>query len=171
MSIYIFGAHSRARTLKEYLNVIYPDLRIRAFLVDNDEENPESVDRIPVVKIGMGEVTQGYDFGPKDRVYIGTRGVSHPPITKLLSSVGFEDIIPVSAKLGRNLDTLLDTLFQAELRALFPCFFLETLGTVVQQFQHFSAHGFPHLLAQSLMRAQHVIRYLYYKLGQLFVEQ
>ena len=63
MNTYIFGAHSRARTLKEYLSVIYPDLCIRAFLVDNDEENPESVDRIPVVKIGMGEVTQGYDFG------------------------------------------------------------------------------------------------------------
>ena len=103
MNTYIFGAHSRARTLKEYLSIIYPDLCIRAFLVDNDEENSDSVDGIPVVKIVREEEAPGYDFGPKDRVYIGTRGVSHPAITKLLTSVGFEDIVPVTVELDMKL--------------------------------------------------------------------
>lgn len=100
---YIFGAHSRARTLKEYLMTIYPDLSIRAFLVDNDEENPESIDGIPVIRISEGAKPEGYDFGPEDRVYIGTRGVSHPSITKLLASVGFEDIVPVTVELDMKL--------------------------------------------------------------------
>ncbi len=103
MTTYIFGAHSRARTLKEYLTTIYPELFIRAFLVDNDEENPESVDGIPVVRVGEGQIPEGYDFKPEDRVYIGTRGASHPTITKLLTSLGFEDIVPVSVELDMKL--------------------------------------------------------------------
>ena len=99
---YIFGAHSRARTLNEYLHVIYPDLCIRAFLVDNDEENPDNIDGIPVIRIGREEAP-GCDFCPKDRVYIGTRGVSHSAITKLLISVGFEDIVPVTVELDMKL--------------------------------------------------------------------
>lgn len=100
---YIFGAHSRARTLKEYLTTISPELSVRAFLVDNDEENPESIDGIPVIRISEGAIPEGYDFGPEDRVYIGTRGVSHPSITKLLTSIGFEDIVPVTVELDMKL--------------------------------------------------------------------
>ena len=100
---YIFGAHSRARTLKEYLSVIYPELCIRAFLVDNDEENPDIVDGIPVVRINDGERPEGYDFGPEDRVYIGTKGVAHPAVTEHLRQVGFEDIVPVTVELDMKL--------------------------------------------------------------------
>ncbi len=102
-TIYIFGAHSRARTLKEYLSVIYPDLSVRAFLIDNDEENPESIDGIPVIRIDEGKIPEGYDFRPEDRIYIGTRGASHPTITKLLASCGFEDIVPVTVELDMKL--------------------------------------------------------------------
>ena len=100
---YIFGAHSRARTLKEYLSVIYPELSIRAFLVDNDEENPDIVDGIPVVRIDGKERPEGYDFGPQDRVYIGTKGVAHPAVTEHLRQVGFEDIVPVTVELDMKL--------------------------------------------------------------------
>ncbi len=103
MNTYIFGAHSRARTLKEYLSVIYPELIIRAFLVDNDEENPDSVDGLPVIRIGGSKGQDACDFGPKDRVYIGTRGVSHHRITKHLTAIGFKDIIPVTVELDIKL--------------------------------------------------------------------
>lgn len=99
--IYIFGAHSRAQTLKEYLTKIYPDVNIRAFLVDNDEENPDNVDGIPVVRLD-GDAT-GCDFRSEDRVYIGTRGVSHAAITKKLSECGFADIVPVTVDLDMKL--------------------------------------------------------------------
>lgn len=44
MDIYIFGAHSRARTLKKYLEKLYFDVSVQVFLVDNDELNPELAD-------------------------------------------------------------------------------------------------------------------------------
>lgn len=103
MNNYIFGAHSRARTLKEYLTKIYPDVNIRAFLVDNDEENPDIVDGIPVIRLGRKGEMPGCDFGPEDRVYIGTKGVAHPAVTEHLSQVGFEDIVPVTVELDMKL--------------------------------------------------------------------
>ena len=42
--IYIAGAHSRARTLKAYLNYLYPEIEVKAFLVDDLSENPEKAD-------------------------------------------------------------------------------------------------------------------------------
>ena len=38
-NIYIVGAHSRARTLGVYLTRIEPDIRIKAYLYDDDEPN------------------------------------------------------------------------------------------------------------------------------------
>ena len=33
--VYIAGAHSRGRTLRAYLEYLYPDLEVEAFLVDD----------------------------------------------------------------------------------------------------------------------------------------
>ncbi len=50
--VYIAGAHSRGRTLRAYLEYLYPDLEVEAFLVDDMSENADTVDGLPVRLIG-----------------------------------------------------------------------------------------------------------------------
>lgn len=94
MRIYIFGAHSRARTLAVYLSYIHRDLEIIAYLYDNGEENPDKADGIPVKYLGPGTLLH-----TEYPVYIGTRGSYHKRITGCLREYGFKDIYPVTAEL------------------------------------------------------------------------
>lgn len=94
--IYIAGAHSRARTLRCYLEFLNPDIKVIAFLVDDMYENHVSEDGIPVRLITN-------DLNIKCRVYIGTRGVNHDKIAKELQKVGFTDIVPLTVELDRKL--------------------------------------------------------------------
>ncbi len=41
--IYIVGAHSRAQTLGTYLVKLYPDIKIAAYLYDNEEQNRKDI--------------------------------------------------------------------------------------------------------------------------------
>ncbi len=95
-SIYIAGAHSRARTLKAYLDYLYPNITVKAFLVDDLTENPEEADGIPVCLI-----EEGLDISCA--VYLGTRRVNHPKLTDELSAAGFTKIIPVTVELDMEL--------------------------------------------------------------------
>ncbi|MBQ3558766.1 MAG: DUF4422 domain-containing protein [Agathobacter sp.] len=92
--IYIFGAHSRGKTVAHYLTYLYPEIFVEAYLVDNDEINEKSVDGIPVICVN--EDTKLYKKYP---VYIGTRGVFHSAIIKHLEQIGMEDIRPVTVEL------------------------------------------------------------------------
>lgn len=94
--VYIVGAHSRGRTLKAYLEYLYPDIKVAAFLVDDMSENPETADGIPVKRIGEG-LHREYP------VYLGTRGVYHAGLTDRLKSAGMGKIIPVTVELDRRL--------------------------------------------------------------------
>lgn len=94
--IYIVGAHSRGRTLKAYLEYLYPDVRTEAFLVDDMSENPESADGIPVELIRKGLHT---DYP----VYLATRGIYHQKLAESLRRVGMQEIIPVTVELDRKL--------------------------------------------------------------------
>lgn len=68
-NIYIVGAHSRARTLGVYLTRIEPDIRIKAYLYDDDEPNTDNIEGIPVIRISEDAMLEtGYP------VYLGTRG-------------------------------------------------------------------------------------------------
>lgn len=95
-SVYIAGAHSRARTLNAYLKYLYPDIMVKAFLVDDLSENPKEADGVPVCFIGKG-------LDVNCPVYLGTRGVNHPKLTEELSAVGFTQIIPVTVELDVKL--------------------------------------------------------------------
>ncbi len=97
-NIYIFGAHSRAQTLGTYLQYLYPDTVIRAYLYDNEEPNPERIGEIPVLQLG-GNMRLHTDCP----VYIGTRGIYHSRITEHLKSLGFEKIRPVTVELDLQL--------------------------------------------------------------------
>ena len=95
--IYIAGAHSRAQTLKAYLEYLNPGTEVAAYLVDDLSENKPMIDAVPVHLI----TSVGLDTGCQ--VYIGTRGVYHPKITKELNAVGFTRIVPVTVELDRSL--------------------------------------------------------------------
>lgn len=90
--VYIAGAHSRARTLKAYLEYLYPETKVVSYLVDDMNDNAEITDGIPVELIREGLCVE-YP------VYIGTRSANHDKITMELLTVGFSEIIPVTVEL------------------------------------------------------------------------
>lgn len=94
--VYIAGAHSRAQTLRVYLEYLYSDIKVVAYLVDDMSENQEMIDGIPVYLI-----EEGLNIG--NPVYIGTRGVYHDKMDRELKKVGFSQIIPVTVELDRQL--------------------------------------------------------------------
>lgn len=97
-NIYIVGAHSRARTLGIYLIKLYPDIRIAAYLYDNEEPNPEEIDGIPVIH--LDETAKLRTDWP---VYMGTRGVYHNKLEGELRRMGMREIIPVTPEIDRKL--------------------------------------------------------------------
>lgn len=108
-TIYIFGAHSRARTLGTYLTKLYPDIKIAAYLYDNEESNSKEIDGIPVLY--LDETTKLRADWP---VYLGTRGIHHPDLTQKLLSMGMKKIVPVTPDLDRELRNRFLELYFAE---------------------------------------------------------
>jgi len=96
--VYIVGAHSRARTLGIYLKKIYTDLEIAAYLVNNDEDNPEIIDGVPVIRFD-----DNTDLDADTPVYIGTRGIYHPDLIEILKKCKMKKIIPVTPQLDMEL--------------------------------------------------------------------
>lgn len=99
--IYIFGAHSRARTLKEYIENVYPDTKVQAFLVDNDEPNPAEADGIPVIHLIEREEQDALDRSFP--VYLGMKSVNHAGPASHLKKLGFEKIIPMTVEMDTEL--------------------------------------------------------------------
>lgn len=92
--IYIVGAHSRARTLAFYLRYLYPDVSIKAYLFDNEEENAEEIDGIPVLRFNKNTcLHKNYP------VYIGTRGIYHSSLCEKLKVIGMRQVYPLTVEL------------------------------------------------------------------------
>lgn len=108
--IYIVGAHSRARTLGVYLTKIYPDIRIKAYLYDNDEINADDIEGVPVIYFDESTLLE-----TEFPVYLGTRGVYHSVLMKKLKQMGMKDIIPVTPQLDMELRNRFLTLYYAEM--------------------------------------------------------
>ena len=109
-NIYIVGAHSRARTLGVYLTKTEPGIRITAYLYDNDESNPDSIEGTPVIRFDeTTSLVTGYP------VYLGTRGVYHADLTKKLKRIGMKEIIPVTPQLDMELRNRFLTVYYAEM--------------------------------------------------------
>lgn len=96
--IYIVGAHSRSKTLGTYLRKIDPETEIEAYLVDNDEPNPDQIEGIPVIH--FDEFTE---LNHEYAVYLGTRGVYHDVLTEKLNRMKMKKIIPVTPSLDMML--------------------------------------------------------------------
>lgn len=97
---YVFGAHSRARTLYEYLRTLKPQDRIMGFLFDNNEVNQDEVDGITVINLRNIAETE---LDHAATVYIATRGEYHEGITGRLNKLGFSMIIPVTPELDMDM--------------------------------------------------------------------
>lgn len=109
-NIYIVGAHSRARTLGVYLTRIEPDIKIKAYLYDNDELNIDSIEGVPVIRFDQNTLLE-----TECPVYLGTRGVYHSVLTEKLKQMGMKEIIPVTPQLDMELRNRFLTLYYAEL--------------------------------------------------------
>ncbi len=108
-NIYIVGAHSRARTLGVYLKKLYTDIRIEAYLYDNDELNPDNIEGIPVIHFDESMLLRT-DY----TVYLGTRGIYHPALTEKLQRMGMKKIVPVTPQLDLELRNHFLSLYYAE---------------------------------------------------------
>ena len=97
--VYIFGAHSRAQTLATYLCFLDKDIHIEAYFYDNDEENPEMIGKIPVFRLNEHTDIHALNLSLDYPMYLGTRGVFHERITKILKKIGFKIIKPVTVKM------------------------------------------------------------------------
>lgn len=96
--IYIFGAHSRARTLAVYIKALEPTVEIEGFLVNNEEENAQEIDGVPVWHINSNaDVYTAYT------VYLAVKGIYHDKLTEQLKEMGFDKIIPVTVELDIEL--------------------------------------------------------------------
>lgn len=114
-NIYIVGAHSRAQTLGVYLTKLYPDIKIAAYLYDNDESNSEEIDGIPVLY--FDETVWLHKDYP---VYLGTRGVYHGRLTEKLCCMGMKQIIPVTPEFDRELRNRFLKIYFAERGREYP---------------------------------------------------
>lgn len=96
--VYIFGAQSRAKTLKGYLQYLFPGVDISAFLVDDMTGNEMEIDQIPVRV--LDSVT-----GPETpcTVFIATKGIYHEGIQGRLEKKGLNHIIPVTVEVDNRL--------------------------------------------------------------------
>ena len=94
--IYVFGAASRAKTIKGYMNMLFPGLEITGYLVDDEEENDSQIAGAPVIHLGRASGENLASLQTKAPVIIATKGIFHERIEALLVSLGFESIIPVS---------------------------------------------------------------------------
>lgn len=108
-NVYIVGAHSRGQTLGMYLTKIYPDIRIKAYLYDNDEPNEDRIDGVPVIRLD-----EGMELETDCPVYLGTRGVYHQDLTAKLRRMGMKSIIPVTPQLDMKLRNQFLTLYYEE---------------------------------------------------------
>ena len=113
--LYIFGAHSRARTLAAYIRFLEPDKTICGFLVDNDEENPDEVDAIKVIDLNK-ETNNLSGLDTSLPVYIATRGIYHEQITERLNGLGFKNVIKVTHS------------FDSEIRNKYLIQYFESIG-------------------------------------------
>lgn len=98
MNIYIVGAHSRARTLARYIKYLEPEIIINAYLVNNEEDNPEFLDGIPVIH--FDETTKLDILCP---VYLGVCGVYHKTLIENLQKIGVKKIIPITVEIDMQL--------------------------------------------------------------------
>ncbi len=94
----MFGAHSRAQTAAAYIRYLYPKAVLESYLVNNDEQNADSIDGVPVIRLSQNaELNRDYP------VVLGTRSVYHSAIVQELQNLGMQNIYPITVELDLKL--------------------------------------------------------------------
>lgn len=101
--IYIFGAHSRAQTLAVYLQYLYEEIQIEAYLYNNDEKNPDNIEEIPVIHLDKDNNKHLLNLSLNYPVFIGTRGIYHKDLISKLKQMGFTSIYPANQEMDLKL--------------------------------------------------------------------
>lgn len=86
--IYIFGAGVRGRTLRTYLSVILPQIKIAAFLVSAAVNNPPRIEGITVEVLPDKPVQER-----KAPVLVATKMMYHKEVQQQLQQAGFMNIV------------------------------------------------------------------------------
>lgn len=93
-NFYIAGAQSRAKTLTGQLSFLYPEISIKAYLVDDPKANDSMIQGVPVFQIDkLDSLHTDYP------VLIATKGIHHAEIKKTLENLGFQEIVPVTVEI------------------------------------------------------------------------
>lgn len=95
---YIFGAHSRAQTAAVYIQYLYPDAVLEAYLVNNNEQNEEEIKGVPVIRLNRSKELH-CDYP----VVLGTRSSYHAVIKQELQDLGMQRIYPMDVELDLKL--------------------------------------------------------------------
>ena len=98
--IYIFGAHSRARTLAAYIQYLYPGVIVEAYLYDNDERNPDILDGVKVCRMDSEVCSRLCREYP---VFLGTRGIYHERLITKFRKLSFRHIYPGTMEMDLQL--------------------------------------------------------------------
>lgn len=89
--IYIVGAQSRAKAVAGYVNELFPNVVVQAYLVDDCEKNEANIQGIPVYPIA-----NNLKLDISNPVFIATKGIYHDEIQESLREIGFHKIVPVT---------------------------------------------------------------------------
>ncbi len=95
---YVFGAHSRAQTVAVYIQYLYPETSIEAYLVNNDEKNAAHINGVPVILLDKN--TKLHCEYP---VFLGTRSIYHENLAKTARNFGIQKIYPVTVDMDLKL--------------------------------------------------------------------
>lgn len=95
---YVFGAHSRAQTVAVYIQYLYPETSVEAYLVNNEEQNAAHINGVPVIQIDKNTI-----LNCEYPVFLGTRSIYHETLQKAVRELGMQKIYPVTADLDLKL--------------------------------------------------------------------
>ncbi len=101
--IYVFGAASRAKTIMGYMDMLFPQMAIIGYLVDNKEENDSRICGVPVIHLDTASKEEIAVLQTEVPVIIATKGIYHEQIKSRLTALGFVNMIPVSVEVDNCL--------------------------------------------------------------------
>ncbi|MBQ9134838.1 MAG: DUF4422 domain-containing protein [Lachnospiraceae bacterium] len=109
-SVYIFGAHTRAQNLYAYFKILFPETKVEAFLYDNEESNPESIEGIPVLRLQeLGELQN------ETEVWLAVKSVAFDEISNRLTERKAGNIVCVTPQVDNELRNLyVEKIFSAK---------------------------------------------------------
>ena len=96
--VYIFGAHTRAQNLYAYFNVLFPDTKVEAFLYDDTEINPDSIEGIPVVAVDSVD-----EWSWETEIWLAVKSASFDKISSRLETKKAERIVCVTPQVDNEL--------------------------------------------------------------------